>query len=376
MFEIEAKTGEASGSSAVHRGEKAAVSGGAGRIEAFAGRWSVPAEPLRRVAEVYPFRTSAHFERLMQRPGDPIWRQVVPDLRELQNPGGFRDPLGEEERSPVPNLVHRYPDRVLWIVSNRCAVHCRFCTRKRRWTDSVPADASLQAAGLDYIKKHPEIRDVLLSGGDPLMLHPSILEEYLRALRAIRHVAIVRIGTRVPSADPDRITPELARMLALYHPLYVNIHFNHPREINPRSALACSRLADAGIPLGSQTVLLRSVNDSAEVLRELFLDLLRLRVRPYYLFQMDLMESTAHFRTPLHQGLAIVQSLRNHISGLAIPQFVVDLPGGHGKVPLVPNAILRVKQDRVVFRDFTGKNREYPLMPGEEEELKRFLSAD
>ncbi|WP_448382881.1 KamA family radical SAM protein [Desulfosoma sp.] len=346
-------------------------------LERFAARWRVPLEPMAAVHRVYPFVLSRHFAGLIAFPGDPLWRQVVPDPRELDaaDSVGLWDPLGEESRSPVPNLVHRYPDRVLWILTDACAVHCRFCTRKRRWARPVPLTDDLVREALDYIRKTPAVRDVILSGGDPLMLSPDLLEGICAQVRDIPHVRLIRIGTRVPFADPTRVTRDLARRLAAFHPLYMNIHVNHPHEISPESREATRILADAGIPLGSQTVLLKGINDDAAVLAELFTELLTLRIRPYYLLQMDLMHGTAHFRTPVTTGPALMAALRNRISGLAIPQVVVDLPGGLGKVPLTASAVVRLERDRVVFRNPAGEEAAYPLEPGEEERVRRMLGA-
>jgi lysine 2,3-aminomutase len=335
----------------------------------------LPEAPYLDVARQYPFGASRHFLGLLDQVNGPLWRQVVPDPRELQDTDGWDDPLAEDVLSPVPHLVHRYPDRVLWLVSHECAMLCRFCTRKRRWRNQQPMTADELRADLDYIKGHREVRDVLLSGGDPLMLPLARLAVLLSSLRKIPHVEIIRIGTRVPVAAPRRVTRSLVQLLARHHPLYVNIHFNHPDEITSETAKACARLANAGIPLGSQTVLLKDVNDDDAVLGELFKGLLRLRVRPYYLLQMDLARSTAHFRTPISTGLRIIRALRNHVSGLAVPQLVVDLPGGHGKVPLVPRYIERVEADRLQLTDFRGQSCEYPLLPGEAEELSAWLAG-
>jgi lysine 2,3-aminomutase len=334
---------------------------------------SLPVGPVLEVARRYPFRVSGHTLKLLREPGDPLWCQVVPDPRELEDAQGWEDPLAEEALSPVPHLVRRYPDRVLWLVSQQCAVHCRFCTRKRRWQSSSGMTTADRQAALDYLRGHREIRDVLLSGGDPLMLPINRLASILVSLRAIDHIEIIRIGTRVPVATPHRITRNLAMLLGRHAPLYINIHFNHPLEITAEAVRACTRLADAGIPLGSQTVLLKDVNDDPEVLADLFKRLLQLRVRPYYLLQMDLTRSTAHFRTPLATGLHIIRTLRNHISGLAIPQLVLDLPGGHGKIPLVPRYVDRLAEDSIELTDFHDQSCVYPLLPGEAEELSEWL---
>jgi lysine 2,3-aminomutase len=344
------------------------------RFNDFAKKWNVDITSLDAVERTYPFRLSHHMEGLIRERGDAIWRQVVPDASELSDSSGLEDPLSEESLSPVPNLVHRYPNRVLWLVSDQCALHCRFCTRKRKWRNgaSTILDQDMGPA-IDYIARTPVIQDVLLSGGDPLLLPLDRLLQILRKLRKIRHVQIIRIGTRVPCALPERITPELAQLLAKFHPLYVNVHFNHPAEISPESMKACTLLADAGIPLGSQTVLLRDVNDNEAVLADLFHRLLSMRVRPYYLMQMDLTRSTAHFRTPVSTGLRILGSLRNRISGLAMPHFVIDLPGGHGKLALLPEKVREVAEGRMVVENYLGKLCSYPLLDGEEDELKRIL---
>ncbi|MBP8644967.1 MAG: KamA family radical SAM protein [Syntrophobacteraceae bacterium] len=335
---------------------------------------SIP-EGVAAVCERYPFRAGGYVCGLIRHRGDPIWKQIIPDVRELDDRDGLEDPLAEEDLSPVPNLVHRYPNRVLWLVSRECVAHCRFCTRKRRWKRPVPMTGEMLDAGLEYIRNHGQIQDVLLSGGDPLLLSPGRLEHILASLRGIPHVGIIRIGTRVPVFSPQTVTPELVRTLSRRHPLFMNLHFNHPWELTPEVAEACRMLVEGGIPLGSQTVLLRGVNDEAGVLGELFQGLLRFRVRPYYLMQMDLTRGTAHFRTPLARGIEILSQLRNRISGLAMPQLVVDLPGGHGKVPLTPNWVEGRKEDRLIFRDYQGRQVFYPLLPGEGEELGRWLGT-
>jgi lysine 2,3-aminomutase len=345
-------------------------------LDAFAGRWKIDPAPLGPVIRRYPFRLNPYFEGLIQSAGDAVWKQVVPDVREISEPSGLEDPLAEEILSPVPNLVHRYPNRVLWLISDRCAVNCRFCTRKRRWVGGPSPTAENTpdpAHALDYIARHEQIRDVLLSGGDPLLLPPERIREILSRLREIKHVQIIRIGTRLPSALPSLITPELAGMLSQFHPLFVNIHFNHPAEITAESERACTILAGAGIPLGSQTVLLHGVNDAEAVLADLFQRLLTIRVRPYYLIQMDLTTGTAHFRTPIGTGLRILRKLRNRISGPAMPHFVVDLPGGRGKMPLLPNMIREIGGGRMIVQNYLGELCQYPLLDGEEEGLREEL---
>lgn len=336
-------------------------------------KWSSLTDGLDSVLARYPFRLSKYYGGLIQAPGDPVWLQAVPSVNELADLAGYDDPLGEEALSPVPNLVHRYDNRVLWLVSDECAVHCRFCTRKRRWGVSSPLTDELLQEGLRYIRRNTRVKDVLLSGGDPLLLAPSRLELILAALRKIPQVEIIRIGTRVPCALPQRVTKKLAGMLAKFHPLYVNVHFNHPRELTEESRMACLKLVQAGIPLGSQTVLLRGVNDDAHTLKDLFEGLLRIRVRPYYLMQMDLTRGTAHFRTSVSTGLKILNTLRNRISGIALPHYVIDLPGGYGKIPLTPNHVESIDGDRMIVRSTRGNRVTYPLLEGEVAELRSML---
>ena len=299
--------------------------------------FSVDTSELAAVAERYPFRISRHYASLIQGANDPIWLQAVPSSAELEDTDQQPDPLDEERLSPVPGLIHRYPDRVVLLVSNRCATYCRFCMRKR--TVGEGEAAFDLAAAVEYIRQQPGIHDVVLSGGDPLMLSDNQLEEILAELHQIPHVQSIRIGSRMPVTAPERVTLQLCRMLSRFQPLYLNTHFNHPRELTPEAAAACGLLADAGICLGNQTVLLKGVNDDAAVLEELFRGLLRMRVRPYYLHQMDLVQGTAHFRTELEVGRNLIGSLRGRLSGMAIPHFVVDLPGGKGKVPILPETL-------------------------------------
>lgn len=300
-------------------------------------RFAVSGSYGAKVADTYPFRITAHYASLIKRPGDPVWLQSVPSIEELADDGQLPDPLEEARLSPVPGLIHRYPDRVVLLVANRCAVYCRFCMRKRQVGCGTTGLDTGKA--LEYIGSRPEITDILLSGGDPLTLPVDILNDIIKRLRLIPHIQTIRIGSRIPVVEPDGVTPELCRMLAGHHPLFINTHFNHPVEINSESARACSMLADAGIPLGNQTVLMRGVNDDPSVMAELCLGLLRIRVRPYYLHQMDLVRGTSHFRTPLSVGMDMVRGMRGKIPGMAIPHFVLDLPGGKGKVA-VPDAVV------------------------------------
>jgi lysine 2,3-aminomutase len=271
------------------------------------------------------------------------------------------DPCGEDAHSPVPGLVHRYPDRVLFLVTDRCASYCRYCTRSRLVSNATGYDFHPEYdRQIEYIRRHPEVRDVLLSGGDPLLLSDEKLEALLCRLRAIPHVEFLRIGTRIPIFLPQRVTPELCAMLRQFHPLFISIHTNHPRELTLEARAGLERLADAGIPLGNQSVLLRGVNDSAPVMKALLHKLLMCRVRPYYLYQCDLIAGSAHLRTSVRRGLEIMNQLRGFTTGYAVPQYVIDAPGGGGKVPINPEYILSHNHERVVIRNYEGKVFEYP----------------
>jgi len=309
----------------------------------------------------FPMRINPYFFNLIEYPGDPIWKQCIPDPLELHDTVCIPDPLGEEDLSPIPNLVHKYKNRVLLLCSNQCAMYCRFCTRKRKvGTDRMHIDRSTLELAYDYLQQHPEVSDVLISGGDPLLLEDDFIDEILENLRSISSVKIIRIGTRVPAVLPMRATQNLADILKQHHPLYINTHFNHPRELTPEAREACSRLADAGIPLGCQTVLLKGVNDNVEVLKELFQKLLYMRVKPYYLFQSDLTQGVNHFRTTTGDGIALVKELYGHLSGMAIPTFVLDAPGGKGKIPLTPQFILNSDPAKLTFENYKGELCEYP----------------
>ena len=292
----------------------------------------------------------------------PVRMQVIPRASELVvEEGELLDPLGEDAHRPVPAIFHRYPDRCLLLALDRCAIYCRHCNRRRLvgQEESAISRKDLDDA-VDYIRRTPAIRDVLISGGDPLTLSTDRLEEIIAAVRSIPHVEIIRIGTRVPVVLPMRIDDQLCTMLRRYHPLFVNTHFNHPVELTPQSRAACERLADAGIPIGNQTVLLRGVNSSARVLRKLFTELLRCRVRPYYLFQGDVAEGTGHLRTSVETGIALMEQLRGHISGLAVPHLVIDTPGGMGKVSIGPDYVVARAADKWVLRNYEGRTVEYP----------------
>ncbi len=332
-------------------------------VETLEAVLGVPAEEVREIVDKYPLRITPHVLKTIQRKGDAIWKQVVPDAEEgrLDAVCSSEDPLHEEADSPVQNLVHRYPDRVLLYVTNQCPIYCRFCTRKR----FVGSPGTLTPENLkqvvDYISAHTEIRDIILSGGDPLMVVDMLLERVLKALRAIPHLEIIRIGTRVPGTLPSRITENLCAMLKKYHPLYMNLHFNHPDEITPEVAEACGRLADAGIPLGSQTVLLDGVNDDPEVMKRLMQKLLAIRVKPYYIYQADLVLGTHHFRTRVEKGLNIIKALRGHTSGMAVPHYVIDAPGGGGKVAILPyDTLLSLDEEQVIVKNYEEKTVHYP----------------
>ncbi len=303
----------------------------------------------------YPMRINPYYLSLIKAKGDPLWLQAVPQPQELDDQVCMEDPLAEENLSPVTNLVHKYPNRVLFLVTSQCAMYCRFCTRKRKvGTANMVIDATSMQEGLAYIRQHPEIKDVLISGGDPLLLSDDRLDWLLAALRAIPSVEIIRLGSRVPCTLPMRVTTKLCRILKKYHPLYINTHFNHPSEITPEAALACQRLADAGIPLGCQTVLLKGVNDDTQTMATLMAKLLTIRVKPYYLFQGDLTRGTNHFRTSIEAGQAIMRELIGHTSGMAVPTFAVDGPEGAGKIPLTPNYIQSLGKE-LCFTNYQGK---------------------
>jgi lysine 2,3-aminomutase len=320
-------------------------------------RYPIDPAPLRPVVKRYPMRITRYYLGLIKEPGDPIWRQCVPDPLELRDDNLPLDPLNEEGFTPVPKVIHRYPDRVVLLVSSNCATLCRFCMRKRMVSDQGLITTSIET-GLQYIERTSAIRDVILSGGDPLLLSDEVLEDILSRLRKIPHIEMIRINSRTPVTLPDRITFRLCRMLKRYHPLYVNTHFNHPSEITPQSSEACARLADAGIPLGNQTVLLKGVNDDPTIMKRLMQKLLTIRVRPYYIHQTDLVRGTGHFRTSVEKGVRIMAGLRGHTSGMATPYYVIDLPGGKGKVPMLPEDVK--KKGRTFFlRNYLGEIIEY-----------------
>ncbi|HUM63906.1 MAG TPA: lysine 2,3-aminomutase, partial [Anaerolineaceae bacterium] len=289
-------------------------------------------------------------------PHDPIRRQIIPTAGEINAfTGMMEDSLAEDRHSPVPGLVHRYPDRVLMLVTTQCASYCRYCTRARIVGDpNQTFSRSEFDAQIEYLRRTPQVRDVLISGGDPLTLAPKLLEELLTRLREIPHIEVLRIGSRVPVFMPMRVTDELTEMLQRFHPLWLNIHVNHPNEISLELAQAADRLTRAGIPLGNQSVLLAGVNDCVHIQRDLVQKLVRIRVRPYYLYQCDLVEGAGHFRTPVAKGIEIIEGLRGHTSGFAVPTFVVDAPGGGGKIPVMPNYHLSSSDHKVILRNYEG----------------------
>jgi len=295
-------------------------------------------------------------------PTQPIRRSVVPTCHErLLASGELEDPLAEERDSPVGGLVHRYPDRVLFLATNFCSTYCRYCTRSRLVGRGLGrgGDRSRWEAGIEYVQSHPEVRDVLISGGDPLTLSDEALEWLLTRLRQIAHVELVRIGTKVPAVLPQRVTLQLVTMLRRFRPLWISIHFTHPDELTPETSRACCRIADAGIPMGSQTVLLKGVNDNVEAMKALCRGLVRLGVRPYYLYQCDANRGTAHFRTPVARGLEIIEGLRGHTTGYAVPTYVIDAPGGGGKIPLLPEYSLGRDGADLLLRNYAGRVYRY-----------------
>jgi len=319
---------------------------------------------LESVIAKYPMAITPYYASLIQKPdaSDPIFQMCVPQAEELFNPPCLsEDPLEEHEDMPVPGLVHRYKDRALLIATTTCSAYCRHCTRKRiAGTKECTISARRLQQVTDYLLSHPEICDVIVSGGDPLTMPTNVLETILAAIHSVESVQIIRIGTRVPVVLPMRITDELVQMLRKYHPLWINTHFNHPNELTEEAAAACEKLADAGIPLGNQTVLLRGVNDDPMIIEQLCRGLIRIRVRPYYMYQCDLVRGVEHFRTPLSRGIEIMEYLRGRVSGIAIPNFVVDTPHGGGKIPVMPNYVVSMSPTHTVLRNYEGLIVNYP----------------
>jgi len=320
-------------------------------------------DKIKEINSIYPIQIPEYYFSLIKKRGDGIYNQCIPSLEELSDIVGEEDPLREEinfhENAPK-SVIHRYPDRLVLLVSNQCPMYCRFCTRKRKVGDPKKQKEWKEILeGINYIQEHKEIRDVLFSGGDPLMNSNKRLEKILKTTREIPHVEIMRIGTRVPCTYPQRIDKDLCDILKKYHPLYMNIHFNHPGEITAESEKACAMLADAGIPLGSQTVLLKGVNDSPEIMKELMQKLVKIRVRPYYIYQADIVKGTNHLRTRVEKGLEIIEKLRGHTSGLCVPHFVIDAPGGGGKIPILPEYLQNLTNEKVILKNYEGKTFEY-----------------
>jgi lysine 2,3-aminomutase len=333
-------------------------------VERF-GEENIDRDEVEKAIRAFNLRITPAALDLIREPGDPIWNQYVPTPAENTIEDGIVDSLGEDADSPVLNITHRYPDRVLFLVSPVCASYCRFCTRRRKVGDPEKIPLNQYDAGLAYIREHTEVRDVILSGGDPLLLSDRRLEYLLSQLRAIPHLEIIRIGSRVTSHLPERITPELCDIIKRHHPVFINTHFDHPDELTPAAVKALGMLADAGVPLGCQTVLLKGVNDDPSVMKTLMQRLLKARVRPYYIYQADVVAGGEHFRTSVRKGLEIIQTLRGWTSGLAVPHFVIDAPGGGGKIPLLPEYLQAVTEDEVILRNYAGEEYRYPL-PREE----------
>ena len=327
-------------------------------------------ERLRQAVENFEFRISPAMLDLIEEPGDPIWNQYVPTMAELDIKDGIVDSLNEDEDSPVPNITHRYPDRALFLVSPVCASYCRFCTRRRKVGDPEKIPMSQFESAFKYLEEHTEIRDVIMSGGDPLLLNERRLDMILTRLRSIKHIEIIRIGSRVPCHLPERITTELTDVLKKHHPLWINTHFNHPRELTPAAVKGLGMLADAGIPLGCQTVLLKGVNDNPVVMKQLMHKLMLARVRPYYIYMADQVAGAEHFRTTVQTGIQIMESLRGWTSGLANPYFVIDAPGGGGKIPLLPEYVESMNEDEVVLRNFRGERFVYKQPAPAQRKLK------
>ena len=319
----------------------------------------IDVEALQPAFDNFQMRITRESLDQIKEVGDANWLQFVPSVQELEIVDGVIDSLDEDGDSPVPNITHRYPDRALFLVSPVCASYCRFCTRRRKVGDPEKISLKEYESAFQYLAQHTEIRDVILSGGDPMMLSDQRLEYIFQRLRAIPHIEIIRIGSRITSHLPERVTPEFCEMVQKYHPIFMNTHFNHPSELTPAAVAALDRLSRAGISLGCQTVLLKGVNDDPHVMMKLMHELLKARVRPYYIYMADQVAGGEHFRTTVQKGLEIIQALRGWTSGLAVPQFVIDSPGGGGKVPLLPEYVEEITDDEVVFRNYEGKRFVY-----------------
>jgi lysine 2,3-aminomutase len=329
-------------------------------VERF-GADNVDREAVQKAIDRFNLRITPAALAQIERVGDAFWTQYVPTPAENEIVDGIVDSLDEDADSPVPNITHRYPDRVLFLVSPVCATYCRFCTRRRKVGDPEKIPLNQFDSAFAYLREHTEVRDVILSGGDPFMLSDRRIEYFLRTLREIPHLEIIRIHTRMPSHLPQRITPELCAIVKQYHPVYINVHFNHPAELTPEAVSALGMLADSGAPLGCQTVLLKGVNDDPKIMKELMQKLLRARVKPYYIYQADVVAGGEHFRTAIEKGIEIIKALRGWTSGLAVPHFVIDAPGGGGKIPILPEYVESITDDEVVLRNYAGEVYRYPL---------------
>lgn len=328
-----------------------------GDLSAYQG---IDASEVEQVSNVYPMLVNPYYLSLMKESGAPLALQAIPDLRELSDLDSSPDPLCEDIQSPVPGLIHRYPDRVVLLVSNRCAMYCRHCMRKRRVGLNTFSDVFDLQKACAYISENPLITEAIVSGGDPFLLDDESLEEILSSLRSIPHLEVIRIHTRIPCVLPQRVTPRLAGIIRKFHPVFINIQFNHSSEITQEASSACAMLADAGIALGCQSVLLKGVNDSEEEMRNLMKKLMKNRIRPYYLHHPDPVKGTSHFRLPVKRGLEIMASLRGHVSGMCVPYYMIDLPGGGGKTPLLPEYVVDMGQGWIEVRNFEGDILRYP----------------
>ena len=328
-------------------------------IDELVEKFNIDRKSAKDLDEFFQARINPYYLSLIRYPGDPIWLQCVPDKVELEDFDALDDPLMEEAMSPVPNITHRYPDRALFLVTSQCGIYCRFCTRKRKVGNYEKISMKGLEAAFKYLEEQTGIRDVILSGGDPLMLTDPMLEKILKRLREIKHIEIIRLGTRMPVVLPQRITDKLCSTIKKYHPIYVNTHFNHPWEVTPESTKACEMLADAGMPVGNQMVITKGINDYPAVVKELMQKLLRMRVRPYYMYMADETKGANHFRTSIETGLKIAEAIRGHTSGLAVPHFVIDAPGGGGKIPLLPNYVLHMDEEKIILRNFQNKVYSY-----------------
>jgi lysine 2,3-aminomutase len=322
--------------------------------------FDVDVKTVEQVIQKYPMKVSPYYLNLIKKKNDPIWKQCSPDLKELTDTRGDADPLKEEQYSPVQGLVHRYPDRVLLLVSNKCAMYCRFCTRKRNVGKKYTSisEGNFKKA-IKYIESHTEIRDVIISGGDPLLLDDARLENYIKNVRKINHVEIIRIDSRIPCTFPQRITLDLCNMLKKYPPIYFLTHFNHPREVTEEAKNACEMLVESGVVMGNQSVLLKGVNDDSKTLMKLNHELLKCRVRPYYLYIPDAVCGTAHFCVSIERALKIMEEMFGFTSGLAVPRLIIDLVDGGGKIPLCPNSIVERVDNKYIFKNFEGKKFTY-----------------